>query len=195
MYVFTLFGYYWLRDSYPSDFCESTWICLVTAIDKSFKADGGLGGFLTPVGGEESDSKFLIRFFFDNIYFILLMIIMINIVSGIIIDTFGNLREELMEYEEDLSSYCFICGHNSEHIEKNSENAKGFKHHIKNDHYMWNYLFYIAYLLDKDNTEYTGIESYVADKLEKEEISWFPTYQALCLKPNTEKQEAHDMVS
>lgn len=59
------------------------------------------------------------------------MIIMINIVSGIIIDTFGNLREELMEYEEDLATNCFICGHNSEHIEKNSENSKGFKNHIK----------------------------------------------------------------
>jgi len=49
---------------------------------------------------------------------------------------------------------------------------------------MWNYLFYIGYLYDKDTTEFTGIESYVADKLEKEEISWFPTYKALCLKEN-----------
>lgn len=40
----------------------------------------------------------MIRFFFDNIYFILLMIIMINIVAGIIIDTFGTLREELNKY-------------------------------------------------------------------------------------------------
>ena len=40
---------------------------------------------------------------------------------------------------------------------------------------MWNYLFYIAYLKDKDPTEYTGIESYVADKVDKDEIGWFPT--------------------
>lgn len=46
MYVFTLFGYYWLDDSYPGDFCESAFICLITAIDRSFKFDGGLGGFL-----------------------------------------------------------------------------------------------------------------------------------------------------
>lgn len=42
---------------------------------------------------------------------------------------------------------------------------------------MWNYLFYIAYLNDKKKTEYTGIESYVSEKLEKDEISWFPTYK------------------
>jgi hypothetical protein len=53
---------------------------------------------------------FMIRFLFDNLYFILLMIIMINIVSGIIIDTFGTLREELNEFNQDLANVCFICG-------------------------------------------------------------------------------------
>lgn len=55
MYVFTLFGFYALRKWYPANFCESTWICLVTAIDKSFKADGGLGGFLIAVPGSEEE--------------------------------------------------------------------------------------------------------------------------------------------
>jgi len=86
MYVFSLFGYYWLKDSYPGDFCESTFVCLITAIDRSFKFDGGLGGYLNSTLETDSNSYFLVRFFFDNIYFILLMIIMINIVSGIIID-------------------------------------------------------------------------------------------------------------
>ena len=30
---------------------------------------------------------------------------------------------------------------------------------------MWNYVFYIAYLDDKDKTEYTGTESYISKKL------------------------------
>ena len=47
MYVFTLFAYYFLQDSYPAKFCDSTWICLISAIDKSFKVDGGLGGFMS----------------------------------------------------------------------------------------------------------------------------------------------------
>lgn len=55
---------------------------MITAIDKSFKADGGLGGFLEGIEGGDDEGKFLMRFFFDNIFFILLMIIMINIVSG-----------------------------------------------------------------------------------------------------------------
>ena len=76
-----------------------------------YKNIGGLGGFMTyPDDKKDDNAYFLIRFFFDNIYFIILMIIMINIVAGIIIDTFGSLREELENYNFDLSNYCFICG-------------------------------------------------------------------------------------
>lgn len=59
------------------------------------------------------------------------MIIMINIVSGIIIDTFGTLREELNKFNFDLENYCFICGFDKETIEKASRNQKGFLFHIK----------------------------------------------------------------
>ena len=68
-------------------------------------------------------------------------------------------------------------GFDAETIDKNSEGSRGFKYHIKNEHYMWNYVYYIAYLQDKQSTESTGIESYVQDKINKEEIQWFPTKQ------------------
>lgn len=35
---------------------------------------------------------------------------MLSIVAGIIIDTFGSLREEDHEKQEDIKSKCFICG-------------------------------------------------------------------------------------
>ena len=124
MYVFTLFAYIMFNDSYPEGFCDSTWGCFLTTMDVSFKYDSGLGGFLTPSNEVKPNdvTYFMVRFAFDNIYFILLMIIMINIVSGIIIDTFGTLREELNEYNFDLENYCFICGFDKEVIEKSSKN-------------------------------------------------------------------------
>lgn len=39
---------------------------------------------------------------------------------------------------------------------------------------MWNYLFFIVYLQEKDPVEYTGIESYVSEKLKNHDIYWFP---------------------
>jgi hypothetical protein len=31
--------------------------------------------------------------------------------------------------------------------------------------------------MDKESTELSGIESYVVDKIENEDISWFPTFK------------------
>ncbi len=125
MYVFTLFSYYFLSESYRDDYlCSNMFVCLITSFDKSFKYDGALGGYMKPPSEVKANSTyyFFVRFFFDNIFYILLMISMINIVSGIIIDTFGTLREKLNEYTEDLENICFICGFDKEFIEKSSKN-------------------------------------------------------------------------
>ena len=160
---------------YPDGYCTSTFVCLLTAMDKSFKTDGALGGYLSPINFFDNDYNFMIRFFFDNIYFLIIMVIMLNILLGIIIDTFGTLRQELKEYNWDRDNICFICGFNQETLEKISN--RGFVKHIKEEHYMWNYLFYIAYLFEKDAEDYTGIESYVRAKVDKMDISWFPYLQ------------------
>ena len=39
---------------------------------------------------------------------------------------------------------------------------------------MWNYVFFIAYLKDKDETEYTGMESYIDEKIKNMDYTWFP---------------------
>ena len=47
---------------------------------------------------------------------------------------------------------------------------------------MWNYLFYMYNLEQKDTTEYNGIETYVNNKIEKEDIKWFPIGRAIAVK-------------
>jgi len=51
---------------------------------------------------------------------------MVSVVSGIIIDTFGENREELDEKMNDREKICFICGKNNEIIEKALANNKNF---------------------------------------------------------------------
>ena len=50
---------------------------------------------------------------------------------------------------------------------------------------MWNYLFYMAYILEKDNTEFNGTESYVYDLIIREDIKWFPVDKALCISEDS----------
>ena len=84
MYVFTLFGFYWLDQQYPPGYCDSMFVCLITAWDKSFKNDGALGQFLLPLDPSDSSktSTYVLKFFFDNIFNISLMVIMLNCILG-----------------------------------------------------------------------------------------------------------------
>ena len=49
------------------------------------------------------------RFFFDTVYFIFMEILFSNLVSGIMIDGFGGLKEADNEREQDKKSKCYIC--------------------------------------------------------------------------------------
>ena len=40
-----------------------------------------------------------------------------------------------------------------------------FEEHIKEEHNMWHYLFFVVLVKVKDSTEYTGPESYVAQMI------------------------------
>jgi len=66
---------------------------------------------LTDIEDPEYTEKYKIgRFSFDNTSNIILVIIMVNIVAGIIIDTFGSLREYENDKNRDIEDKCFICG-------------------------------------------------------------------------------------
>ena len=46
---------------------------------------------------------------FDTTYFVLVPVVMLSIVSGIIIDSFGSSRDKRNEVNEDQRNKCFIC--------------------------------------------------------------------------------------
>ena len=43
-------------------------------------------------------------------FFVVLIIIVLNLIFGVIIDTFGDLRNEKQDKEHILKDTCFICG-------------------------------------------------------------------------------------
>jgi len=46
---------------------------------------------------------------------------------------------------------------------------------------MWNYIFYKAYLVFKEETEYNGNETYIWNKIKNDDISWFPIGKSLSI--------------
>ena len=47
---------------------------------------------------------------FDDVFFLLVNVIMVSIVTGIIIDAFGASRDKKNDVNIDQENKCFICG-------------------------------------------------------------------------------------
>lgn len=75
------------------DRCFGFWGCWITTFDFSFKSTGSVGGFLNDPNWDASKINFP-RLAWDNLQKFICMEIMINIVAGIIIDEFCDLKDE-----------------------------------------------------------------------------------------------------
>ena len=103
-----------------------------------------------------------------------------NVVMGIIVDTFSELREEKIERLRDTTETCFICGFDKQVFDRDKE-SEGFNVHVKKEHCMWNYIYFMIYIWQQDKDDDDGLEQYVRRCIEANDISWFPTNRAMCL--------------
>jgi len=171
------------------DQCNSILHCFLRIVEHTFLDNGGIGGYLDVLNPDLTLPNYRIgRFLFDNIFNLLMVVVLLAIIAGIIIDTFGQLREKEAMKVEDIKGRCFVCGHEKEVFDRQSESS-GFHGHVKLDHYMWNYINFIAYLKFKESTEHTGIESYLWRKIGDDDVSWLPLHKALVLEDLEDEEE------
>ncbi|KAM6981276.1 inositol 1,4,5-trisphosphate-gated calcium channel ITPR1-like [Aplochiton taeniatus] len=156
--------------------CDSLLMCIVTVLSHGLRSGGGVGDVLRKPSKEEP--LFAARVIYDLLFFFMVIIIVLNLIFGVIIDTFADLRSEKQKKEEVLKTTCFICG-----LERDKFDNKTvtFEEHIKVEHNMWHYLFFIVLVKVKDSTEYTGPESYVAEMIRDHNLDWFPRMRAMSL--------------
>jgi len=136
---------------------------------------------------DKTDSTYMARFIFDLSFFIIVGKVIFDITTGLILDTFAELREEASTRENVLKNECFICGlSRNEYADLTciSKSLKSFEQHQEEVHNKWDYFFFICYLKAKDPTEYNGVEKYVSEKLDEGDNTWIP------LKNSYDIQEA-----
>merc|ERR1712137_260481 len=100
----------------------------------------GLGG--GPVFNGEYVSVW--KVLFSMFYTFFMVWIVVAIVSGIIIDNLGELRDTREQIKADLEGTCFICNISNDVFEDIEED--GFKKHCERDHNVWNYLGFFIYI-------------------------------------------------
>ncbi|XP_060776226.1 inositol 1,4,5-trisphosphate receptor type 1 isoform X6 [Neoarius graeffei] len=170
--------------------CDSLWMCMITVLSHGLRSGGGVGDVLRKPSKEEP--LFAARVIYDLLFFFLVIIIVLNLIFGVIIDTFADLRSEKQRKEEVLKTTCFICG-----LERDKFDNKTvtFEEHIKEEHNLWHYLYFIVLVRVKDSTEYTGPESYVAQMIKEHNLEWFPRMRAMSLVSSDSEGEQNELRS
>lgn len=175
-YVFAVLGYVIFPEDYPDFTCTTLVRCFLFAIDQSHKNDGGVGaGLLTAyeVHDDTQDVSYdFVRVIHDFMFTVIMILIIIQLLSGLIIDKFKSLRSEAESREEDLMSSCIICSESAEIIERKTKES--FVAHSETIHNVWIYLMFIGYLARKPKLDFNGIESYVHENFAEGNLCWLP---------------------
>lgn len=94
IYVYSSFAFLYYRDNLP-DLCTNVYNCFFSILNTGFSNGSGLGGMLDPVYWKENPLGTYFGYIAINLlFFISVNCILLNIVFGIIVDTFGELREK-----------------------------------------------------------------------------------------------------
>lgn len=88
--------------------CDSLVMCIITTLNHGLRNGGGIGDVLRSPSSAEP--LFIARVIYDLLFYFVVIIIILNLIFGVIIDTFADLRSEKQQKEEILKNTCFICG-------------------------------------------------------------------------------------
>ncbi|KAM7408499.1 hypothetical protein PAMA_002295 [Pampus argenteus] len=114
--------------------CNDMLTCYMFHMYVGVRAGGGIGDEIEDPAGDEFEVE---RIIFDITFFFFVIVILLAIIQGLIIDAFGELRDQQEQVKEDMETKCFICGMGSEYFDTVPH---GFETHTLQEHNLANYL-------------------------------------------------------
>ncbi|XP_071061794.1 ryanodine receptor 2 isoform X1 [Pseudochaenichthys georgianus] len=176
VYLYTVVAFNFFRKFYDKSDdkntqdmkCNDMLTCYMFHMYVGVRAGGGIGDEIEDPAGDDFEVE---RIFFDITFFFFVIVILLAIIQGLIIDAFGELRDQQEQVKEDMETKCFICGIGNEYFDTVPH---GFETHTLQEHNLANYLFFLMYLINKDETEHTGQESFVWKMYQERCWEFFP---------------------
>lgn len=171
IFIFTTVSFIYFQSYYDAEvnmFCDDLLHCFFSTVYFGIRAGGGIGDFLV----QANQQDYWTRMIYDMFFYIVIIVVMLNIVFGIIIDTFGDLRDRKREAEEDINNVCFICGQDRNIIDLRGE---GWMQHFMSIHSPFAYLSFLVYLQKLDIADCSGLEKYVKEMVANKDTGYFPS--------------------
>jgi hypothetical protein len=177
LFLFSIVGFASLGEYYATqkegagknNYCYTLHDCTASTLYNGIMAGGGIGDNLLLSTIEQEE--YWNNQFFNIFFYCIISVIFMNIVFGIIIDTFGELRDEKKAIKEDMNSVCFICGKEKYEFEMR---GFGWNNHTNIEHNVYAYLAFIIYTRRKPTAECNGIELSVKNLIMENDVSFIP---------------------
>ena len=174
MYAFIAFYFleteFWSADIQDNQ-CVNMISCVVTAFNHPVRNGNGIGivepkhPFYNNVGLSMG------RFFFDISYWTIINILLLNMVNGVIISSFGSKREEDDARDSDRKNKCFMCSVDTKSFQKLRVN---YVTHIKTAHNVKHYIEFLMGIMIKETADLEDDEIYIKEQIIEGGIKVFP---------------------
>ena len=125
------------------------------------------------------DKGYWIEFLFDWLFYFTIILTMLNIINGIIVDTFQELREKNNEREYKRENECFICSLN---IGKFEIKGVSFVNHLENQHNVLNYFNYLSKVKMTNAHDLNSLDFQVLNSFNAQKTDFFPIKKAKSLQ-------------
>jgi len=163
----------------PDSSCSDLSRCFVHVLSDGLR-EGDLGQVMNEL--PDYDTSLVA---FQLLFWLIITTVLLNIIFGIIIDTFSELRAIKENKRSHMDNFCFICGLDRFKLDTM---GGGFDEHIEEDHNMWNYLYLMVYLHAKQTTEMNGWESYVYAKMLAQKTDFIPRNTAISIAHHIDEE-------
>ena len=181
MFAYANYDYYFIRpefmlvqeDGTVMNTCSNLLECFITLFNTGVRSGGGIGDLLP----EQSFASFgyFRRWIHDMIFFIIVTLLLLNMINGVIVTTFGQIREDSSAREDDMNNKCFICSLQRYEVEKQ---GKSYEEHMKSEHCVKTYIRYLISLYLMESNEMEQDEYYVYNCLKKNGVEFFPNFKS-----------------
>jgi hypothetical protein len=106
---------------------------------------GGIGEYIDAELGNQLQtygdlSDFAARYVYDLLFFVIVLILLLNVIFGIIIDKFGELRDKQSRMDVQKKEFCFVCGFGKPKFDAaymKRHVQRGFRLHCEREHNMY----------------------------------------------------------
>ena len=197
IYFYANISYNFMRDEFvieieggtEENVCSTLLECTFTYFNHGLRSGGGIGDILAEV--PYGKGMYWFRFLNDFIFFASVILIVLNMLLGVIVSFFFEIREEEDFKENDIKNNCFICNIDRATFERNKikfEDHRKFEHNIKL------YIRFLVGLKLVNEKDLDAEQSFIVNCIKKEEIKVFPVgaSSSIGIKNEEESTEAEE---